>query len=131
RGGQQGGGHPPRAGFFYPRDEGWPLMDVDRRELIKASAILASTVAWSPAAFAQGRTALPAAYAEIERRTFLWFWDTVNRQNGLVPDRWPTPSFSSIAAVGFALPAYAIGVEGGWWRRAGGRDRAVPHLRLV
>ena len=46
---------------------------------------------------------LPPFYEEIERRTFRWFWDTVNRKNGLVPDRWPTPSFSSIAAVGFAL----------------------------
>ena len=45
----------------------------------------------------------PRFYEEIERRTFRWFWDTVNRKNGLVPDRWPTPSFSSIAAVGFAL----------------------------
>ena len=61
-----------------------------------------TSVAYRPG----GRT-LPAFYEDIERRTFRFFWETVNRKNGLVPDRWPTPAFCSIAAVGFALPAYA------------------------
>ena len=73
---------------------------------------------------------LPEFYEEIERRTFRWFWETVNRINGLVPDRWPTPSFSSIAAVGFALPAYAIGAERGWCRRAETRDLTLTTLRF-
>ncbi len=38
---------------------------------------------------------------DLEERTFRFFWDTANPKNGLVPDRYPTPSFSSIAAVGF------------------------------
>jgi hypothetical protein len=38
---------------------------------------------------------------DIEHRTFDYFWKTANPDNGLVPDRYPTPSFSSIAAVGF------------------------------
>ncbi len=40
----------------------------------------------------------------LEDRTFHYFWDLTNPQNGLTPDRAPSPSFSSIAAVGFALP---------------------------
>ena len=31
----------------------------------------------------------------LERRTFRFFWDTTNRQNGLAPDRFPSPSFAS------------------------------------
>ena len=81
-------------------------------------------------AAARRRASLPAFYEDIERRTFRWFWDTVNRKNGLVPDRWPTPSFSSIAAVGFALPAYAIGVERGWCTRAEARDLTLTTLRF-
>ena len=54
----------------------------------------------------------------LQQRTFGYFWDLTNPQNGLTPDRWPTPSFSSIAAVGFALTAYPIGVEHGWINRA-------------
>ena len=77
-----------------------------------------------------GRQSLPRFYEDIERRTFNFFWETVNRANGLVPDRWPTPSFSSIAAVGFALTAYGIGVERGWCSRAAARDLTLTTLRF-
>jgi hypothetical protein len=50
---------------------------------------------------------------DLQYRTFRWFAETQNRQNGLTPDRWPTPSFASVAAVGFALTCWPIGVEGG------------------
>ena len=43
------------------------------------------------------------------------------REHGLTPDRWPTKSFSSVAAIGFALTAYPIGVERGYMTRASGR----------
>jgi len=54
---------------------------------------------------------------DVEKRTFEFFWERANPKNGLVPDRWPSPSFSSIAAVGFALTAYPIGVERGYVTR--------------
>jgi hypothetical protein len=104
-------------------------MELDRRQLLATSAILAAEVI-APPAFARTEPPLPASYAEIERRTFRWFWDTVNRKNGLVPDRWPTPSFCSIAAVGFALPAYAIGAERGWCSRSEARDLTLTTLRF-
>jgi len=47
----------------------------------------------------------------LEERTFRYFWKTTDPVTGLTPDRAPTPSFCSIAAVGFALTAYPIGVE--------------------
>src|SRR5687767_12290449 len=47
----------------------------------------------------------------VQTRTFGFFWQLANPQNGLVPDRAPTPSFSSVAAVGFGLAAYPVGVE--------------------
>ena len=40
---------------------------------------------------------------DVERRSFHYFWDLADPHTLLVPDRWPTPSFSSIAAVGFGL----------------------------
>src|SRR5690348_6050999 len=45
----------------------------------------------------------------LQRRTFRFFWEVANPDNGMVPDRWPSPSFASIAAVGFGLTAYVIG----------------------
>jgi hypothetical protein len=66
----------------------------------------------------------------VSRRTFDFFWETTNPQNGLTPDRWPTKSFSSIAAVGFALTAYPIGVERGWVSRDVARERVLATLRF-
>ncbi len=67
---------------------------------------------------------------DLERRTFDWFWDLANPDNGLVPDRWPTESFCSIAAVGFGLTALPIGVERGWITRAQARARTLTTLRF-
>ena len=47
-----------------------------------------------------------------------------------MPDRYPTPSFASIAAVGFALTAYPIGVERGYVTRAAARQRVLTTLRF-
>jgi len=66
----------------------------------------------------------------LQHRTFSFFWDLTPPSNGLTPDRWPTPSFSSIAAVGFALTAYPIGVEHGWITRAQAADRTLTTLRF-
>ncbi len=48
-----------------------------------------------------------------------------------MPDRWPPPPFASIAAVGFALNAYAIGVERGYVTRAQARARVLTTLRFL
>jgi hypothetical protein len=71
-----------------------------------------------------------ALLEDLEKRTFGYFWETANPDNGLVPDRAPTPSFSSIAAVGFALTAYPIGVERGYVSRAQARARVLTTLRF-
>ena len=107
-------------------------MEIDRRSLLKGSSLLlagAGVPSWAsrPDPSPNG---IPPFYDEIEQRTFRWFWDTVNRKNGLVPDRWPSPSFSSIASVGFALPAYAIGAERGWCMRAEARELTLTTLRF-
>jgi hypothetical protein len=67
---------------------------------------------------------------DLQFRTFLWFWEIANPKNGLVPDRWPTKSPSSIAAVGFALTVYPIGVERGWISRAQARERVLATLEF-
>src|SRR4029077_9469795 len=70
----------------------------------------------------------PAAQAAfldtLERRTFQWFWDVSDPRTGMKPDRWPTHSFVSVGAVGFALTAYPIGAERGWVSRAQAAERA-------
>lgn len=67
----------------------------------------------------------------LQRRTFRYFWDTTNKQNGLAPDRFPSPSFASTAAVGFALTAYVIGAERGFVSRSQARLRTLRTLRFL
>jgi hypothetical protein len=108
-----------------------------RRPPLRGLAALAAAVVLACAAPARvaGRAgapapALPALFDDIEARTFRYFWETADPRTGLVPDRHPRPSPSSIAAVGFALTAYPIGVERGYVTRAEARARVLATLRF-
>lgn len=68
---------------------------------------------------------------DLERRTFAFFWDTANPRNGLVADRYPYPPFASIAAVGYGLTAYPIGVERGYVTRAQAVKRVLVTLKFL
>ena len=81
-----------------------------------------------PAALSPRQTAF---LDTLESRTFNWFWERSDPQSGLTPDRWPTKSFSSVAAIGFALTAYPIGVERGYVTRTAAADRALNTLRFL
>ena len=78
-------------------------------------------------------TPTPAQQAmvdDLEQRTFRWFWDSADPKTGLVPDHYPGESFSSIAAVGFGLTAYGIGVERGYITREQAVQRTLATLRF-
>ena len=77
-----------------------------------------------------GQPVLPPLFDDLERRSFNYFWELGNPHNGLVPDRWPSKSFSSIAAVGFGLTAYGVGVERGWIDRGQAIERTLATLRF-
>ncbi|MGQ0561776.1 MAG: glucoamylase family protein [Gemmatimonadota bacterium] len=67
----------------------------------------------------------------LQARTFDFFWQTTNPRNGLTPDRYPTPSFSSVAAIGFALTAYPVGVTRGYITREQAVERTLATLRFL
>jgi hypothetical protein len=68
---------------------------------------------------------------DIQRRTFHYFWDLEDPTTHLIPDRAPTPSFSSIAAVGFGLTAYGIGAERGFVTREAAAQRTLATLQSL
>jgi len=105
---------------------------ITRREMISLT-MLGIVGACAPAA-RPGAAADPATEAfldDVQRRTFRFFWETSNPANGLARDRWPTPSFASMAAVGFALTALPIGVQRGFVDRAAAATRALATLRFL
>ena len=68
---------------------------------------------------------------DIKRRTFDFFWQTTNPETGLTPDRWPSPSASSIAGVGMALTSYVIGVENKYITRDQAKTRTINTLKFL
>jgi hypothetical protein len=81
---------------------------------------------------ARALTAGETAFLDtLEHATFRWFWDVTDASTGLTPDRAPTPSFVSVAAVGFALTAYPIGAERGWVTRDQALERTLTTLRFL
>ena len=108
-----------------------------RAPLILLAAGLALVVAacqgTAPVASASGPSVEPVDpfLDTLQERTFRWFWDTAHPETGLVPDRWPSPSFSSVAAVGFGLTAYAVGAERGWVSRAAAAARTRRTLQFL
>jgi hypothetical protein len=68
--------------------------------------------------------------AELQERTFHYFWDLTDRQTGLVPDRAPAKSFSSVAATGFGLTAYIVGIENDYIHRTQGAERVLNTLKF-
>jgi hypothetical protein len=66
----------------------------------------------------------------LQRAAFDYFVVNTNRANGLVADTSRPGSPSSIAAVGFALSAYPVGVDRGWIERADAVERVLAALRF-
>ena len=67
----------------------------------------------------------------LERRTFQFFWDLADSGTGLMPDRWPSRTFISIGATGFALTAYPIGAERHYVTRAEAAARTLQALDFL
>lgn len=67
----------------------------------------------------------------VQENTFRWFWEVTDHQTGLVPDRAPSRTFSSVAAIGFGLTAYAVGAERGWVTRNQARERTLNTLQYL
>jgi len=102
-----------------------------RLAALVAASLLTACLSNHPTSPPAPDSARAAAFLDtLEERTFHYFWDLTNPQNGLTPDRAPSPSFSSIAAVGFALTAYPIGVERRYITRAQAAQRTLTTLRF-
>src|SRR3990172_6472146 len=67
---------------------------------------------------------------ELQRSAFGYFTNTVNTENGLIPDNTRPDSPSSIAAVGLALASYPVGVERGYIAREEAVQLTLAALRF-
>jgi hypothetical protein len=74
---------------------------------------------------------------EVEKASFLFFWEQGNPKTGMVLDRCNVqktngqPTVSSIAATGFGLTALCIGDQRGFIRRSEALERVFATLRFL
>jgi len=116
-------GQPPAVSL---RDYQMKLSEWQLRERAVASNLLAAAAADPKTS----RGMSDDAFLDlVERRSFDYFWWETHPTNGLTRDRGRNFESSeecyiaSVAAVGFALTAYPIGVERGWITREEGLER--------
>ncbi len=79
---------------------------------------------------AQSSDFVEARLDALQRHAFDYFLHETNSANGLVADSSQPGAPASIAAVGFALAAYPVGVERGWMTRADAIARTLALLRF-
>jgi hypothetical protein len=75
----------------------------------------------------------PGDHADLEtlqRQSFDYFVHEANPVNGLVRDKTAPDAPASIAATGFALAAYPVGVERGFMSRTAAAERTLATLRF-
>jgi hypothetical protein len=118
------------AAGAWPWIVGVPLLVLAAIGLRGEMIVLDHPLALS-ATLIRARGAVPPLVDDVQARTFRFFWDTAQSDTGLVPDRYPSPSPSNIAGVGFALTAYPIGVERGYVAREAARTRVLRTLRFL
>lgn len=79
----------------------------------------------------KGSVIVPFSMNELKQRTFHYFWDLADPEFGQVPDRYPSLTFSSIAATGFGLSTYITGIENGYITREEGARRTLMTLQAL
>jgi len=69
--------------------------------------------------------------SDLKARTFNYFWDIMDTSTFQTDDRFPDKHFTSIAATGFALTSYIIGIDNSYINRQEGAIRVQQVLRWL
>ncbi len=76
------------------------------------------------------RSAIEDGLEELQRHAFGYFLRETNPDNGLVADNTREDAVASIAATGFGLATYPVGVSRGFITRRDAAERALTALRF-
>ncbi len=68
---------------------------------------------------------------ELKKTTFNYFWDLADTTTWQIPDRYPSKTFTSIAATGFGLATYLVGIENQYITRQQGAQRVYNTLNWL
>ncbi len=94
--------------------------------------LVALFIFWSITSCTSNREVVKSGYSrsELKKRTFDFFWNAIDT-NYQTLDRFPTKTFSSIAATGFGLSSYIVGIENKYISRSEGAKRVYQTLKIL
>jgi hypothetical protein len=94
--------------------------------------LVALFIFWSITSCTSNREVVKSGYSrsELKKRTFDFFWKAIDT-NYQTLDRYPTKTFSSIAATGFGLSSYVVGIENKYISRKEGAKRVNQTLKIL
>ncbi len=94
--------------------------------------LVAILIFWSISSCTSNREVVKSVYSrsELKKRTFDFFWNAIDT-NYQTLDRYPTKTFSSIAATGFGLSSYIVGIENKYISRKEGAERVLKTLKIL
>ncbi len=88
------------------------------------------SIDWSRRAMLMKNDTDAVVLDRLQKSAFGYFLEFVNPENGLIADTSLPDAPSSIAATGFGLSSYPIGVERGWISRQDAAARTLTTLRF-
>ncbi len=118
-------------------------LGLSRRSLLRQILAVGASAPFKPAQSAESAGSIPLSaedhqfLQDLEKASFLFFWEQANPETGLVKDRCNVRSpesnggVASIAATGFGLTALCIGAENGWVSVRDVRERVIVTLRFL
>ncbi|SMO51391.1 glucoamylase family protein [Gracilimonas mengyeensis] len=75
---------------------------------------------------------VPVSFTEdLKKDTFTYFWEVVDTATWQTDDRYPSRTFTSVAATGFALPSYIVGIHNNYITREQGAERVLNTLEWL
>lgn len=68
---------------------------------------------------------------DLKYRTFKFFWNLADTITWQTPDRYPAENFTSVAATGFGLTSYIVGISNNYITREEGTKRVLETLKWL
>ncbi len=124
-------------------EEGIRSLGLSRRSLLRQILAVGASPPFTPVQSADSAGSIPLSpedhefLQDLEKASFLFFWEQANPETGLVKDRCNVRALqsnggvASIAATGFGLTALCIGAENGWASVRDVRERVIVTLRFL
>jgi len=117
------------GGVYISRPSGTKKPSLEKWEKVYSFAIDWEEISNTPIRWSDIGQEEKSFLTDLQRRSFLYFWEKADQVTGLVYDRASNPDISSIAATGFGLSAICVAEANGWISKDEAYQRVLRILK--